>query len=132
MVRLDAVGVGSKCAVADFEGLRIGCARYLVRGVRAADYARRDIMDLWLPTPVPKPQAARLGAPTRHGRSESVEHLVRRYRGEMKHTNARQTIRLLARIAQQIPISLGCHGRGTTHCHRFELERLIREAGKGS
>ena len=57
---------------------------------------------------------------------------VRRYRGEMSHTNARQTIRLLARIGQQIPISLGCHCRGTTHCHRFELERLIREAGKGS
>ena len=57
---------------------------------------------------------------------------VRRYHGEMKHTNARQTIRLLARIAQQFPISLGCHCRGTTHCHRFELERLIREAGNES
>jgi len=114
------------------EGLRIGCARYLVRGVRSADYGRRDIMDLWLPTLAPSRKLLAWALQRNMDDPKVWNTYVRRYRGEMKQTNARQTIRLLARIAQQIPISLGCHCRGTTHCHRFELERLIREAGNES
>jgi hypothetical protein len=35
------------------EGLRLGCARYPVRGVRKSRYAAEDIMDVWLPTVAP-------------------------------------------------------------------------------
>src|SRR5262245_330560 len=35
------------------EGVRIGCARLPVRGVRKEQYAARDIMDVWLPTVAP-------------------------------------------------------------------------------
>jgi uncharacterized protein YeaO (DUF488 family) len=45
----------------------------------------------------------------------------------MKKTDARQTIRVLAMLAQKTPISLGCYCQGK-HCHRFVLERLIRSA----
>ena len=114
------------------EGLRIGCARYLVRGVRSADYARHDIMDLWLPTLAPSRKLLAWALQRDMDDPKMWNTYVRRYRGEMSHTNARQTIRLLARIGQQIPISLGCYCRGTTHCHRFELKRLIREVGKES
>jgi uncharacterized protein YeaO (DUF488 family) len=107
------------------EGVRIGCARLPVRGVRKEDYARRDLMDVWLP-PV---------APSRELLSWALEHdlanektwrtYVRRYRREMEATDARQTIALLAAIARHTPISLGCYCR-TMNCHRFELERLVR------
>jgi uncharacterized protein YeaO (DUF488 family) len=110
------------------EGLRIGCARYLVRGVRTADYARRNIMDVWLPTLAPSRKLLHWALARDMDNPTVWNTYVRRYRGEMKDTNPRQTIRLLARIARQMPISLGCHCRGTTHCHRFEVERLIREA----
>jgi uncharacterized protein YeaO (DUF488 family) len=46
---------------------------------------------------------------------------------DIMDTEARQTIALLAAIAWHTPISLGCYCR-TAHCHRFELERLVRAA----
>jgi uncharacterized protein YeaO (DUF488 family) len=45
----------------------------------------------------------------------------------MRKTDARQTIRVLAILAQKTPISLGCYCQDK-HCHRFVLERLIRSA----
>jgi uncharacterized protein YeaO (DUF488 family) len=35
------------------EGVRLGCARYLPRGVARSAYAARDIMDVWLPAVAP-------------------------------------------------------------------------------
>jgi uncharacterized protein YeaO (DUF488 family) len=113
------------------EGLRIGCARYLVRGVRAAEFARRNIMDVWLPTLAPSRKLLAWALQRDLDDPKVWSTYVRRYRSEMKQTNARQTIRLLAQVATEMPISLGCHCRGTTHCHRFELERLIRGAAGG-
>src|SRR5437870_5200081 len=110
------------------EGLRIGCARYLVRGVRTADYARLNIMDVWLPTLAPSRKLLGWALQRDMDDPKVWNAYVRRYRSEMKNTNAHQTIRLLAHVAQHTPISLGCHCRATTHCHRFELERLIRAA----
>ena len=110
------------------EGLRIGCARYLVRGVRTADYAAMNIMDVWLPTLAPSRQLLAWALQRDMDDPKVWAAYARRYRSEMKNTNARQSIRLLARVAQRMPISLGCHCRNTIHCHRFELERLIRAA----
>jgi uncharacterized protein YeaO (DUF488 family) len=112
------------------EGLRLGCARYPVRGVRKSRYAAEDIMDVWLPTVAPSREL--LG----WARSHDLEDpkvwatYLRRYRGEMKRTEAHQTIEALARLAQRTPISIGCYCHGA-HCHRFELERLIRTAAAG-
>jgi uncharacterized protein YeaO (DUF488 family) len=111
------------------EGLRIGCTRYLARGVRKGTYAARDIMDVWLPVLAPSKQL--LG----WVRSRDVEDkktwntFLRRYRAEMKETTPRQTIRVLAQLAKATPISVGCYCRGE-QCHRFELERLIRSASE--
>jgi uncharacterized protein YeaO (DUF488 family) len=35
------------------EGLRLGCTRYVARGVPKENYAALDIMDVWLPTVAP-------------------------------------------------------------------------------
>jgi uncharacterized protein YeaO (DUF488 family) len=109
------------------EGLRLGCARYLPRGVRRGTYAARDIMDVWLPTLAPSKELLSWI------RSKDVEDektwnaFLRRYRAEMKETAPRQTIRVLAQLAKTTPISVGCYCHGK-QCHRFELEKLIRAA----
>ncbi len=110
------------------EGLRIGCARLPVRGVRTKDYAKLNIMDVWLPTVAPSRKLLAWALKQDLANPKTWKTYVRRYRGEMKETDARQTIRALAHIARRIPISLGCHCRNTMHCHRFELEKLIRDA----
>jgi uncharacterized protein YeaO (DUF488 family) len=113
------------------EGLRVGCARLLPRGLSKEAYAAHDIMDVWLPAVAPSRDL--LSWARKHDLEDpkSWKTYVRRYRAEMKKTAARQTIRLLAEIAKRTPISLGCYCRGQ-HCHRFELERLVRAAAKES
>ena len=46
-------------------------------------------------------------------------------------TGARQTILLLAAIAAQTPIAVGCYCEDESHCHRSVLKRVITEASKG-
>jgi uncharacterized protein YeaO (DUF488 family) len=111
------------------EGVRIGCARLPARGVRKEEYAARGIMDVWLPTVAPSRELLGWALKNDLADDKTWNTYVRRYRREMKDTDARQTIALLALIAENMPISLGCYCR-TAHCHRFELERLIRAAAQ--
>jgi uncharacterized protein YeaO (DUF488 family) len=110
------------------EGLRIGCTRYLARGVRRGDYAKRDIMDVWLPTLAPSKELLSWIKSRDAEDGKTWNTFLRRYRTEMKRTTPRQTIRVLAQLAKATPVSVGCYCHGS-HCHRFELERLIHAAG---
>jgi uncharacterized protein YeaO (DUF488 family) len=109
------------------EGLRLGCARLLPRGVRKENYASSDLMDVWLPTVAPSPKLLAWARNQDLAGAKAWNAFARRYRTEMKATDARQTIHALAQLAQRTPISIGCFCHGP-HCHRFELERLIRRA----
>jgi uncharacterized protein YeaO (DUF488 family) len=109
------------------EGLRLGCARFLPRGVRKENYASSDIMDVWLPTVAPSQDLLAWVHKKDLDHRKVWTAFARRYRTEMKATNARQTIRALAQLAQRTPISVGCYCHGP-HCHRFELEKLIQRA----
>jgi uncharacterized protein YeaO (DUF488 family) len=109
------------------EGLRLGCTRYLPRGVKKERYAAEDIMDVWLPTLAPSQDLLRWARKQSLDNEKVWKAFVRGYRKEMKGTDARQTIRMLAALAGRTPISVGCYCHGP-HCHRFELERLIRAA----
>src|SRR5207253_1682200 len=51
VVAIRVVRLGSKRAAG--EGLRLGTVRRLPRGVRKADYAKRDYFDLWFPELAP-------------------------------------------------------------------------------
>jgi uncharacterized protein YeaO (DUF488 family) len=112
------------------EGLRLGCTRFLPRGVRKESYATKDIMDVWLPTIAPSKTLLSWALKKDLGDQKIWNAFVRRYRREMKVTDARQTIAALAQLAKRTPISVGCFCHGP-HCHRFELERLIRRAAAG-
>ncbi len=110
------------------EGLRIGTARFLPRGVRKKDYARLNYFDIWLPTLAPSRELIR------QFRDEkmSAAAFFRRYRSEMNRTEPRQLIDLLARIAERTPISIGCYCPDESACHRSILAELIRKAGRQS
>jgi uncharacterized protein YeaO (DUF488 family) len=112
------------------EGLRLGCARFLPRGVRKEDYAASNIMDVWLPTIAPSKKLLSWALKKNLDDPKVWNAFARRYRTEMTATDARQTIQMLAQLARRTAISVGCYCHGP-HCHRFELERLIRRAAAG-
>src|SRR5688572_33087604 len=74
------------------EGLRVGTTRYLPRGVRKEDYAALDYFDVWFPVLAPSRE---LVAWFRE-KPRKFEDYAKRYQNEMKQTNSRQAIQLLA------------------------------------
>ena len=85
------------------EGLRIGCTRYVARGVRKEDYASHDIMDAWLPTLAPSSDLLEWAHANDLESAKTWKTFLSRYRSEMKATNPRQTISVLAALAQRTP-----------------------------
>jgi uncharacterized protein YeaO (DUF488 family) len=111
------------------EGLRLGTVRRLPRGVRKADYARRDYFDLWLPelAPSAKLLAYANAAPWTAAR-------WRKYSGtylrEMREPSARRLLDLLARLSRRTNFSVGCYCEDEKRCHRSILRALL--AGHGA
>jgi uncharacterized protein YeaO (DUF488 family) len=126
MLQIRTVRLGSPRT--DGEGLRIGTVRYLPRGVRKADLARRNCFDVWLPILAP---SRKLLQRFKSGAGTTAQFFAA-YRREMQQTDARQTIRLLARLAKSTPIAIGCYCEDEARCHRSVLIKLIREAAAKS
>ena len=110
------------------EGLRIGTVRRLPRGVKKADYSRRDFFDAWLPELAPSAPAVSwaLSEPWTEARWRRY---VRRYRSEMARPPARRLIAVLAALSRQTNFSVGCYCADEQRCHRSLLRVLLREAG---
>jgi len=103
------------------EGLRLGVARHVPRGVRREDWRRKNYFDLWLPLVAP---TSDLVSQYKQGRM-SFSVFSRRYRNQMKAAESRQVIELLATVALFQPISIGCFCEDESHCHRSLLRELI-------
>lgn len=110
------------------EGVRIGTVRRPPRGMRKADYGRRDFYDVWLPELSPSaPLISWL-------LSESITPkrwtaFERRYRHEMGQPEAKRIIDLLAALSNQTNFSVGCYCEDENHCHRSLLKKLLIEHG---
>jgi len=105
------------------EGLRIGSARHLPRGVKRADWQRGNYFDTWLPLVAP---TADLVTAFKHEQID-FRTFARRYRTQMKAPEARHVIDLLAAVARTQPISVGCFCEDESRCHRSILRGLIVE-----
>lgn len=112
------------------EGLRVSCTRYLPRGVRKADYASENYLDVWLPALAPSRELLSWVRKSNLEEGKRWSEFVRRYRSEMAKTDPRQIIQMIAMLARHTPISVGCACPGP-RCHRFELVKLIRSADAG-
>ncbi len=109
------------------EGLRIGAVRRPPRGVRKEEYAELDFFDVWLPILAPSQEL--LDQVKNTGMSFGT--FSRRYRSEMKQTDAKQVIRLVAAMAEQGSLSIGCYCTEEWRCHRSILIELIQAAASG-
>jgi uncharacterized protein YeaO (DUF488 family) len=104
------------------EGLRLGTVRRPPRGVRKADYARRNYYDVWLPDLAP---SARLVAQAQ----KNWPGFARAYRREMKAPPADRLLGLLAALSQRADFSVGCYCEDPERCHRSILRELLAEHG---
>jgi uncharacterized protein YeaO (DUF488 family) len=110
------------------EGLRIGTVRRPPRGVRKADFARRDYFDVWLPALAPSAPLVSwlLSEPITPKRWATY---ARKYRGEMRKPAAQRLLILLAGLSSQTNFSVGCYCEDESLCHRSLLKKLLLEQG---
>jgi uncharacterized protein YeaO (DUF488 family) len=110
------------------EGLRLGTARRLPRGVRKLDYARRDYFDVWLPELAPshKLLSYATASPWTEKRWTAF---ARRYVGEMRQPGPQRLLEVLARLSHQASFSVGCYCEREDRCHRSLLRKLLKERG---
>ena len=110
------------------EGLRIGTVRHPPRGVRKADYARRNYFDVWLPELSPSAPLVKwfISAPPTLKRWATFS---RRYRREMQTPVARRLIELLAALSSRTNFSAGCYCEDENRCHRSVLKQLLIDQG---
>jgi uncharacterized protein YeaO (DUF488 family) len=109
------------------EGLRIGTVRRPPRGVPKAEYASRDLYDVWLPTLAPSEALVKAALGSRD--EKSWQRFVTRYRAQMRRPEARHLLELLAALSQTSDFSVGCYCAEETRCHRSVLRELLREHG---
>lgn len=104
------------------EGLRLGTVRRPPRGVRKADYARRNYYDLWLPELAPS-------AGLISQADKNWSRFARGYRREMRAPTAQRLLELLARLSHHANFSVGCYCEREDRCHRSILRKLLAEHG---
>jgi uncharacterized protein YeaO (DUF488 family) len=110
------------------ESLRLGTVRRPPRGVRKAEFARRNYYDLWLPDLAPSRKwvSWALSEPWTDARWNKY---VRNYRREMKAPAVERLIGLLAALSQHAHFSVGCYCENPERCHRSILRELLAEHG---
>jgi len=110
------------------EGLRLGTVRRLPRGVKKADYAKRDYFDLWFPEVAPSQALLGFAAakPLEGSRWKAFE---KRYRSEMSKPAPQRILELLARLSHHADFSVGCYCEDEARCHRSILKKLLGEHG---
>lgn len=110
------------------EGLRVGTVRRLPRGVKKADYARRNFFDIWLPELAPSDELLKWAhaEPLEGKRWTTFE---RRYRSELREPSARRLLDLFAALSKTTDLSVGCYCEDASHCHRTPLGRALAEHG---
>jgi uncharacterized protein YeaO (DUF488 family) len=110
------------------EGLRLGTVRRPPRGVKKADFAKRDFFDVWLPDLSPSEPLLSwaLSEPFTDKRWAAY---VRRYRGEMGKPGPQRLISVLAALSSQADFAVGCYCVDESRCHRSVLRELLAEHG---
>jgi uncharacterized protein YeaO (DUF488 family) len=110
------------------EGLRLGTARRLPRGVRKSEYAKRDYFDLWFPELAPS-QALLSYATAQALEGKRWTTFAKRYAGEMRKPGPQRLLEVLARLSHQANFSVGCYCEREDRCHRSLLRKLLAKRG---
>ena len=110
------------------EGLRIGTVRRPPRGVPKAEYAKRDLYDVWLPNLAPSEPLLKAARATRED-DRAWRSFLRRFRAEMKTPESRALLDTLAALSHHADFSVGCYCLHENRCHRSVLRALLEERG---
>jgi len=110
------------------EGLRLGTVRRPPRGVPKAEFATRDYYDVWLPQLSPSADLVKLALDAQaEGDEKAWRDFVKRFRAEMKESDAAHLLDMLAALSHQTNFALGCYCEDEVHCHRSVLRALLEE-----
>ena len=123
-IRLSTFQIGTP--VAPKQGLRIGVTRHPPRGVPKGRWTSDGYFDVWLPTLAPEAKLVSQILKLDPGKTKEREKLFDRYERELlSDATGRQTVELIAHIAERTPISIGCFCEDESRCHRSRLSRII-------
>ena len=106
------------------EGLRLGTVRRPPRGVRKADYSAKNIYDVWFPNLAPSEKLLTESAASL-GDEKGWRSFRRRFLGEMKSSEAKRVLDVLAALSHQTNFSIGCYCEDESRCHRSILRELL-------
>jgi uncharacterized protein YeaO (DUF488 family) len=95
--------------------------------VPKAEYASRNLYDVWLPDLAPSEALVKVALQASEGRAWQA--FVKRYRAEMKRPPATRLLTLLAALSHQTAFSVGCYCQDERRCHRSILRALLSEHG---
>lgn len=109
------------------EGLRIGTVRRPPRGVRKADYAAKNIYDVWFPNLSPSELLLKESFPVSDDKTWRT--FKRRFLAEMKQPGPMRDLDLLAAMSHQSNFSIGCYCEDEARCHRSILKDLLIKRG---
>lgn len=109
------------------EGLRIGTVRRPPRGVRKADYAKKDIFDVWFPNLAPSESLLKEAPPAQDERSWRA--FRRRFLAELKAAGPRRDLELLAALSHHTDLAVGCYCADAARCHRSVLAEQLEKLG---
>ena len=110
------------------QGLRIGVTRHPPRGVPKERWVKDGYFDVWLPTLAPESKLVSQILKVDPEKTSQREKLFDRYeRGLLSDATGRQTMELIAKIAERMPVSIGCFCKDESQCHRSRLLRIIEQ-----
>lgn len=110
------------------EGLRIGATRRPPRGVSRSRWVSGGYFDVWLPVLAPSAELLRRLRELDLDDARDRQRFFAAYEREMRRTEAKQCIELLAVLCRNTAIAVGCYCRDESRCHRSRLKRLIEQA----
>lgn len=109
--------------IRDSDGLHIGATRYLPRGVRKE--ALSEYFDVWLSLVAPSKELI-AEFKKEPASVKTFERFSLKYKKEIsKSPQARQTIGLLAKVADKLQLFVGCFCENENFCHRSILREEI-------
>jgi len=109
------------------EGLRIGTVRRPPRGVPKAEYASRNLYDVWFPNLSPSEGLLKQYFPISD--DKQWRSFQRRFLAEMKAPVASRDLDVLAALSHQTNFSIGCYCDDESWCHRSMLRSLLEKRG---
>src|SRR6202453_514265 len=112
------------------EGLRIGTVRRPPRGVPQAEFAKRDLYDVWLPNLSPSPGLVKKALAAQAAKDEKLwAAFARRFRAEMNGPDVAKILDPLSALSLITDFAVGCYCPEEKWCHRSILRELLVERG---